>query len=394
MRKISYSLLAFPLSCLGIPLYIHLASFYFNNYQFSLGLIGTIIFICRAFDCLFDPISGIVSDHLIAKKIKRVNIILISTIPLFISFYFLFNPFYQDEKQLIYWFGGNLLLLYFALSFVSVNYEAMVSDFSERQNEFIAAREFMQIAGILIISVLPTIISKKYHISYDQSLQYLWILILPSFGVANFFLYKSFANFQISRFEKFKFSINFYKFRRLFFVYFLNSIAISVPAAAIRFYVDEHLKMPNLNGHFLGLYFLSAAISVIIWSRIIKKIGAKKAWQIAILLSVMIFIFAIFINQKNYHLFFLICLLSGFAVGCDLTAPQIILLDKIINEKNKTSYFAVFGFITKISLAFATFLVLNLINKNGAIDYIAIPYVYALLPCLLKILTAFFLKKL
>jgi MFS family permease len=393
MRKISYALLAFPLSCLGIPLYVHLASFYFNNYQISLGLIGLVIFICRTFDCFFDPLSGFISDRLIAKKVKRVNIILIFTIPLFINFYFLFNPFYQDQNHLIYWLSGNLLLLYFSLSFVAVNYETMVSEIAEKQNEFIAARELAQILGILIISILPTFISKKYHLSYDQSLSYLWIFILPFFVLANFLLYKNFTNLGISRLFTLKFSLNFNKFKKLFFVYFLNSVAISIPAVSIRFYVDEHLKVPELNGYFLGLYFLSAAISVIIWSKIINKIGAKKAWQRAILLSVMIFIFATFIDEKNYYLFFAICLLAGFSVGCDLTAPQVILVDKLTNEENKTSYFAVFSLITKISLAFATFLVLNLINKNGVINYVAIPYVYALLPCFLKTLTAFFVRK-
>jgi len=393
MRKISYALLAFPLSCLGIPLYIHLASFYFNNYQISLGLIGLVIFICRTFDCFFDPLSGFISDRLIAKKVKRVNIIVIFTIPLFINFYFLFNPFYQEQNHLIYWLSVNLLLLYFSLSFVTVNYETMVSEIAEKQNEFIAARELAQILGILIISVLPTFISKKYNLSYDQSLSYLWIFILPFFVLANLLLYKNFTNLEISKLRNLKFSLNFNKFKKLFFVYFLNSVAIAIPAVSIRFYVDEHLKVPELNGYFLGLYFLSAATSVIIWSKIINKIGAKKAWQRAILISVMIFIFATFIDEKNYYLFFGICLLAGFSVGCDLTAPQTILVDKLSNEENKTSYFAVFSLITKISLAFATFLVLNLINRNGVINYVAIPYVYALLPCLLKILTAFFVRK-
>jgi Na+/melibiose symporter-like transporter len=269
----------------------------------------------------------------------------------------------------------------------------MVSEIAEKQNEFIAARELAQILGILIISVLPTFISKKYNLSYDQSLSYLWIFILPFFVLANLLLYKNFTNLEISKLRNLKFSLNFNKFKKLFFVYFLNSVAIAIPAVSIRFYVDEHLKVPDLNGYFLGLYFLSAAISVIIWSKIINKIGAKKAWQRAILISVMIFIFATFIDEKNYYLFFGICLLAGFSVGCDLTAPQTILVDKLTNEENKTSYFAVFSLITKISLAFATFLVLNLVNRNGVINYVAIPYVYALLPCFLKILTAFFVRK-
>lgn len=395
MKKFSYSFLAFSLSCLGIPLYIHLAAFYFNQYKISLSLIGLTIFICRIFDCVFDPLAGFVSDRLIAKRVGRAKIILISAIPLFVNFYFLFNPFYQGENQLIYWLGGNLLLLYFFLSFVVVNYEAMVGDFKENQSEFIASREFMQILGILIISILPSIISKKLQISYDQSLSYLWIFILPFFalGVLLLFNLKIISILPLPLRQKVGAMGKLNPVKNLFLIYLLNSIAVAIPAVAIRFYVDEHLKTPNLNGNFLGLYFLTAAISVFIWAKIINKIGAKKSWQSAILLSVATFIFAAFITSQNYYLFYAICFLSGFAVGADLTAPQLILLDKIKNEENKTSYFAIFSLISKISLAFASLLVLNLITKNGTINYSAIPYVYALLPCAIKILTAIFLKK-
>ena len=135
MQKFSYSFLALSLSCFGIPLYIHLANFYFNEYQLSLASIGLVIFLCRFCDCVFDPLLGYLSDYLIGKKIRRTSIILVGALPLFLNFYFIFNPFYSDEKHLIYWLGGNLILLYFSLSLIAINYEALVSDFKDDQNK-------------------------------------------------------------------------------------------------------------------------------------------------------------------------------------------------------------------------------------------------------------------
>ncbi len=394
MKKLSYSVLAFSLSCFSIPLYIHLANFYFNQYQISLVVIGLVIFLCRFCDCVFDPLLGYLSDYLISKKIKRTTIIIIGSLPLFLNFYFIFNPFYSDEKSLIYWLGGNLILLYFSLSIISINYETIISNLKENRSEFVAAREFMQILGILIVSILPTIIAKKLEISYDQSLGYLWIFILPFFALGLFLLNKNFNQIPDSIKQKQEFPRD-RKFWKLSAIYLLNSIAVAIPAVTIRFYVDEHLKVPDLNGNFLGLYFLSAAFSVFIWVKIINKIGQEKSWIISALISVAIFIFAAFISAKNYQLFYLICFLSGFAVGCDLTAPQLILIKIIKDNQNKTIHFAIFGFITKFSLAVATLVSLAAIsNRDQSINYAAIPIVYAIIPSILKLLTAFLIKKL
>lgn len=388
----NYALLAFPLSCFGIPIYIHLANFYFNQFNIALTTIALVIFLCRCCDCIFDPFVGYLSDFLVKKNISRKTLIVIGSIPLFVSFYFIFNPFILAEKTLLIWLGVNLILLYFSLSLVVINYETLVTEISSNQTNFVASRESMQILGILLISILPSIISKKLEISYDQSLSYLWIFIAPIFAISLFFLPKI---KNISKNLQKNFIFQNYQFWKLSFVYLLNSISVSIPAVTIRFYVDDYLETPELNGNFLGLYFLSAAISVFIWGKIINRIGQKKSWLIAILISVAIFIFATFISKENYQLFYLVCFLSGFAVGCDLTAPQLLLIETIKNNPNKTIYFAIFSFITKLSLAFATLIALFAIsNESGGLNYQAIPLTYALLPCILKIFTAIILRKL
>lgn len=393
-QKLSYSFLALSLSCFGIPLYVHLASFYFNRSFSSLALIGSVIFFCRLFDVVFDPVSGYVSDFLIKKNISRSRIILCAAIPLFIAFYLVFNPTVYEPKQLMIWLGATLLVIYFFFSLINVNYEAMISSFGEEINSFIAAREFFQLVGILLISILPSIISYKFSISYDETFSILPFIIAPLFFVGVLFLNISFGRISSIIGKVFVLPKN-ENFWKLAGIYVTNSIGVAIPAVLIRFYVDIYLKAPHLNGLFLGLYFLSAAISVFIWAKIINKIGQKKAWTISIVFSIAVFVFAGLITSQTYYLFYLICLFSGLAVGCDLVVPQSILVKLIENEDNKTIYFAIFSMITKISLAFATLVGLGLITKeNGTINYSAIPFVYALVPCFFKLITVFWLKKL
>lgn len=394
MKKFSYSFLAFSLSCFSIPLYLHLASFYFNKFGLSVAIVGLVIFFCRLLDCVFDPLSGYISDFLIGKKIPRTRIILFGSVPLFFSFYLIFNPSYTEPNQILIWLTANLILLYASLSLVTVNYEALVSSFGEEVNKFIAAREFMQILGILVISILPSIISQQLSVSYDDSFGFLAFFVVPVFFVGVILLNYSFGKIIAAT----KIIIAFPKnreFWKLALIYLLNSIAVAIPAVLIRFYVDFHLQATHLNGAFLGLYFLTAAASVFIWVKIIDKIGQKKSWIISILFSVAIFAFAGFITSQNYYLFYIICFLSGFAVGCDLTVPQSILVKIIKDDENKTIYFSIFSMITKISIAFASVLSLGLVsNSDGSLNYEAIPITYALVPCLFKLITVFLLRKL
>ena len=83
-------------------------------------------------------------------------------------------------------------------------------------------------------------------------------------------------------------------------------------------------------------------------------------------------------------------------MGCDLIAPQIILTKLIYKEDFKASYFAIFSFIAKLALAFATFISFVLVAKDyswlidsdkSAINTDILPIVYCFLPCLIKILT-------
>lgn len=393
MKKISYSLLALSLSCFGIPVYIHLANFYFNQFQIPLALIAVVIFLCRFCDAVFDPLIGYLSDFLIKRKISRKSLIILSSLPLLISFYLIFNPTHIDKKYLLLYLGINLVLLYFFMSCISINYEALVAEMNVDKTEFIASREFMQIIGILLISVLPSLTANYLKISYDQSLSYSWIYIAPIFIISLFLLKKNVASENYLIEKPLKFFPKNREFWQLALIYILNSIAVSIPAVTIRFYIDEHLKVPHLNGHFLASYFLSAAFSVFIWNKIIKKIQVKKSWILSILFSVLIFIFAYFISAQNYQLFYLVCFLSGFAVGCDLIAPQTILIEVIKEDKNKTVYFAIFGFITRFSLALATLIGLLAIGDGDVLNYSAIPLIYALLPCVLKVIVIFLLGR-
>jgi Na+/melibiose symporter-like transporter len=185
-------------------------------------------------------------------------------------------------------------------------------------------------------------------------------------------------------------------------IFFINSLAVSLPASVITFYVNDVLKRPEQLGIFLTIYFLSAAIFMIFWKKIAQKIGKINSWSISILGSILTFIFAYFVDSSNSDWFFLICFLSGVFLGSDLIMPPAIISEIIYKKHDKiSSYLAFWNMINKAGLMFASFLslmVLWLVSfdaKNVNQDSLmAIPIIYAIIPCALKMLVVLLLFKL
>ena len=88
-----YSILAIPLSFIGIPIYVYIANFYANLFALSISLIVLTILASRVVDVFQDPLIGAVSDNLIKKGVGREKIIIFNVPLLAVSFYFLFKSF-------------------------------------------------------------------------------------------------------------------------------------------------------------------------------------------------------------------------------------------------------------------------------------------------------------
>ncbi len=416
---IIYSGLAFPLSFIGLPIYVYIANFYVNQFAISVSLVGGLILASRFFDLIQDPIIGQVSDWLIRKGFSRKKIISYNSPFLALSFYFLFNPPAISQFQIAIWLVLSLIAVYTFFSVITINYYAIASeiadDYSSR-TKITAAREFVGLFGILAASIAPALISAIYEISQEEALSnlslcFLPIILLPAFLIHKFLIEgkedKSYditgeisSNFK-QKIESFfgviKNVLQDKKFRVLAFIYFLNSAAVSLPASTFLFFVEDVLKAKSETGYFLSLYFFSAALAMPFWSFMAKKYGKKNAWIISISLSIIAFFWAFFLNSTNYQQFYAICFASGLMLGADLAIPPSILAD--ITNKNKdsqvntSSYFALWNLITKMALALTSGLGLIFLGLSGyrnessanADSLLYLTALYSIIPCLIKL---------
>lgn len=263
----NYSILALPLAFVGLPIYVNINGFYAKEYGVNLSILGFLLLLARAIDMIQEPFVGYISSFLIHKKISQKRIILYSSILLSLSFFALFNPPISFDKDMIgVWFVLFLVATYTFFNFAIINFESIAIYIAKNQNERLAVnsfKEFFGLVGVLLASLLPSILS--IFIKDDWKSIYFYcsaIFVILIFIILLVF----FRNVKINKIENYsKIALKsvFHEilankvFLNYMLIFFINAIAVSIPASVIFFYVEDVLRASQNLGFFLGVYFLS-----------------------------------------------------------------------------------------------------------------------------------------
>lgn len=407
---VNYSLLAIPLAFVGLPIYVNITDFYARDFKIDLSVIAILLIIVRSIDIVQDPLIGYFSDYCLKRKISHKKIIVISSIFLAISFFLLFNPPRHLNKEIItIWFLVFLVLTYSFFNFALINFESIAILLAKDKQQRIrinSAKEFCGLIGILLASALPSIISNS--ISSQQNSYFFLALtfVVMLIFIILFFFRKIKVKEKIVEhhfdFKKIIKEIWQYKiFCKFILVFFINSIAVSVPASTVIFFIKDILHQENKIGLFLIIYFLSAGLFIFMWRNLACKYGKIKIWIISIIGSILTFCGAYFVGESNYYLFYLICFLSGMFLGADLIMPPAIIADLIFDKEDKISTFvSLWNMVNKTALMLASSISLFILDfysyqpgfVNNDTNFV-LPAVYALIPCIIKFLVIILLLK-
>lgn len=185
-----YGILGVPIAFLGFPLYIYLPPFYVEHIGLNIGFVGVILLFARLIDMIADPFIGRFCD-IYGSKLK---IILISSIFLVISLYFLIKPI---SNSYFYLFIFSIIT-YISYSFVLIPYLSLnaILGKNEFDNTKLAfSREIFIIFGVLLSLLLPYI----FLVSSDskKSLELLLLFVLIIFPIALIIFYKKLKSLEI-----------------------------------------------------------------------------------------------------------------------------------------------------------------------------------------------------
>lgn len=406
-QVLSFAFLALPLSFVGIPIYLNISDFYARQFEINLALIGILLVFIRIIDSLQDPFVGYFSDALAQKKFSHKKIIILASSILCIAFYLVFNPPQTLSKNLaILWFMISLLVTYTCFNFTIINFESLAAIMAknDQQRIFInSAKELFGLIGMIFAFFLPAVFVYAFGLQHDQ------IYTVLSLVFAGLMLFATFGLFRRVRLEnevsviglgiKIGFAKIFLdkKFMIFLGIFMLNSVAVSLPAANLNFYIRDVLQNEKNLGWFLSLYFFSACLFIPLWKFLANRFGMIRSWIFSIWGSVLTFSFSYFLTPETAQYFYAVCIFSGIFLGADLIMPPAILA-KIISDKKEaaSSYFSLWNLTAKLSLMIAASGSLIFLGfsgyRPGIVDANSaglIEFFYAFLPCILKLFTIF-----
>jgi glycoside/pentoside/hexuronide:cation symporter, GPH family len=395
-----YGLLGLPLAFVALPLYVIFPNHYAREFGMPLATLGLVLLLARLFDAFIDPLIGKLSDKLFARSAKSVLAFgAVAGVLLAVGFVQLFFPplaVRQQQPLLIAWAAAMLLITYAAYSALSIAHQswgAMLGGSEAQRSRLVAWREGLGLIGVILASILPVAFGLITSTAiFIIAIFIAWVAwkqsIKPLAGLTNTSKHSIFKPFQHIA------------FKRLLTVFVLNGIASAVPATLILFFVQDRLQAPKqMEAAFLGAYFVCAALAVPLWLRLIQRLGLAKSWLLGMVLSIVVFAWAMQLGSGDTTAFIVICALSGIALSADLTIPSALLVGVIADAGDRGraegAYFGWWNFATKLNLALAAGLTLPLLGLMGYTPGTqqpqalkALTIVYCLVPIAIKIIAA------
>lgn len=390
-----YAVLAMPLAFAGLPIYINAPDLYATIYEVPLSYLANMLILLRLSDALLDPIIGIYSDR---YSNYRYTIILLAVITLSAGVLMVFSV---PQFNPLYWFAIAVFLATAGYSILSINYNtlgALLSEDEKERTRITTTREAVGLIGLLLASILPAILKNNYP---DQQAFIIFAYIFLILIFAGYFIfYVSSKNFDITS-DKNISEINFSAiisiiktYGRFFGIFAISTFASSIPSVLVLFFIRDLLGLESYTGLFLFAYFVSGALSMPIWRYLAAKYGKLYSWMISMIIAVLVFIWAFTLAEEDLYAYLIICLLSGIALGAELSIPPSILADLTDSNKQlRTTGFAILAFIIKFCLAISSGLVLYILslatfqpgvsNSDEALFWLS--FNYALLPCIIKL---------
>lgn len=391
---LGYGMLGLPLAFAALPIYVHVPKLYADTLGMPLAIVGGVLLGARVFDALTDPLIGWASDRIGGRR----RLIAWALVPLLLGVFALLNP-PQDVGP--WWLLIALTVAYGGYSLASINYQAWAVRLAPSaldRTRMVASREGFGLIGVVLAATLPVWLAADAALGMSRmALVFVPItLVAAAITLSGRSHRDDTAGATISWRLALAAAMARPSFIRLLGIFAFSGIAAAVAATTVLFYVEDVLLHPRGAGLYLATYFIAGGLSLPLWVSAARRIGKARAWLFAMLLSIAAFGWAAMLGAGDTTAFWVICLVSGLALGADLTLPPAILADQLAHDDQATgACFGWWNFVTKASLALAAGLALPLLAMLGytpgsqdAGALVALAAVYGGVPVMLKCIAA------
>jgi Na+/melibiose symporter-like transporter len=395
----AYAAPALPLAAMYFPVYVFLAEFYAGTHGLALGAIGVTFILVRVFDAVSDPAVGIASDRITTRWGRRRPWLVLGCPLVMLAAWKLFVP---APDVTIAGFAVWLFLLTLGWTIMLTPYFSwgaeLTGDYADRSRVAVW-RETTGLVGTILAAVLYSLGSDAAAgMALVAALIVIGLPLAVALCIARVPEPRDFSTRSATLGSLFRVLTGEPLFARLLAAFFINGAANALPAGLFLFFVGQRLGAPDLGGPLLVLYFGAAVLAAPLWPWLVRRSSKHRVWCGAMIYASAVFACALFLREGDIFAFAVICVLSGAALGADLSLPSavqadLVDLDTATSGSQRTgAFFALWSLAQKFALAAsggAALIALDWIgfsaageNTSGALTGLAL--LYALAPIVLK----------
>ena len=360
-RLPAWSLMGAVISAAGLPIYIYAPKFFADTYGLSLAVLAWVLFGLRLFDMIQDPLFGWLSERLRRRGVA----VALGCVVLAVSMIGLFAV--TPPINAYVWFACTITGLFSAFSFLTINFYgqgvAKAEGLAGGHNQLAAWRETGALLGVCIAAVMPTVLMGVSDAPFTWfAFGFAAVTLAAMIGMAPEW------RGRLESAAPTPMGVIFADptARRLLILAFVNAAPLAVSSTMFLFYVEGRLGAAGWEGALLVLFFLSAAVSSPLWSRLAQRYGNKRVLLGAMVAAVASFGITITLESGDHIQFAVVCVLSGATIGADLTLLPAMFAKRMARvAPNGGQGFGLWSLMNKFTLAFAAVLLLPLLEGAG-----------------------------
>ncbi len=388
-----FSIFGALLGAAGLPLYIHAPKYFVDTYGSSLAALGVVLFVLRMLDVVQDPLLGRLvgkyRSHVRSLVVGGAGLMCLGMLGLFVV---------AAPIAPVVWFAVTLACVFTGFSLLTIVFYAQSADLFDGPSQVRVARwrETGQLLGICLAALAPTLLGLAMDAPFAG---FAWLFVgltLLGVGVMNPIWSATWIAKQ---------HVNLLALVAILKPYlmlgFVNAAPVAITSTLFLFFVQYRLGAEPMAGPLLVVFFLSAAISAPIWTWCAARISDVAILAFAMVLSLVCFVFAFYLGTGDVGYFAVICVLTGFTTGADMTLLPVI-FTRFLQARDIAPdlSFGLWSFASKMALAFAAILVLPALEFSGfnpeaitAQGLNNLSVAYAIIPSALKLGALYLLYK-
>lgn len=387
----------------GLPIYIHAPKFFVDEYGVSLAALGGVLALLRLIDVVQDPALGWLAQRF---RAQRAGMIAAAAALMAGAMYALFAI--SAPIAPLWWFAITLTVLFSAYSFLTIVFYAQGVARAQSlgpggHTRLAGWRETGSLVGVCIAATAPTLLATGTDTPFAAfALGFAALCLAAAWAMRGAWDAGSApSTLQPSLRAMFGPALRDPIARGLLILALVNAAPVAVTSTLFLFFVESQLNLPDLAGIYLLAFFLSAALSAPVWSRLATTYGEKTVLQAGMVLAIAAFLWAITLGAGDGLAFALICLGSGAAMGADMVLLPALFARRMAALGSAAAGFGLWSFVSKLSLALAAAVLLPALQgagftpsaPNTAAALWALTLAYAGLPCALKLIALAWLAR-